>query len=47
MRPRSSKLLLLGAVPLAISGCSDSEQHVTYTVQHNFKGVPALSLIHI
>ena len=41
MRPRSSKLLLLGAVPLAISGCSDSEQHVTYTVQHNFKGVPA------
>lgn len=41
MRPRSSRLLLVGALPLAIAGCSDSEQNVTYTVKDNFKNVQA------
>lgn len=41
MRPRSSRLLLVGALPLAISGCSDSEPDVTYTVKKHFRGVPA------
>ena len=41
MRPRSSRLLLVGALPLAISGCSDSEPNVTYTVKQHFRGVPA------
>jgi len=42
MRPRSSaKLLLVGALPLAISGCSDPEQTVTYAVKDTFKNVQA------
>ncbi|MEE1926180.1 DUF1190 domain-containing protein [Pseudomonas sp. 148P] len=42
MRPRSSaKLLLVGALPLAISGCSDPEQTVTWSVKDNFKNVQA------
>ncbi|MDU9393060.1 DUF1190 domain-containing protein [Pseudomonas japonica] len=42
MRRRSStKLLLVGALPLAISGCSDPEQTATYTVKDNFKNVQA------
>ena len=42
MRARSSaKLLLASALPLAISGCSDPEQTVPYSVQSNFKNVQA------
>lgn len=42
MRPRSSaKLLLASALPLAISGCSDPEQTVSYSLKNNFKNVQA------
>lgn len=42
MRARSSaKLLLAGALPLAISGCSDPEQTVAYSVKNTFKNVQA------
>ncbi|MCU1720415.1 DUF1190 domain-containing protein [Pseudomonas sp. 5P_5.1_Bac1] len=42
MRARSSaKLLLASALPLAISGCSDPEQTVTYSLKSNFKNVQA------
>lgn len=40
-RPSSTKLLLVGALPLAISGCSDPEQTVTWSVKDNFKNVQA------
>ncbi|WP_110972385.1 DUF1190 domain-containing protein [Pseudomonas huaxiensis] len=42
MRARSSaKLLLASALPLALSGCSDPEQTVTYSLKSNFKNVQA------
>lgn len=42
MRARSSaKLLLAGALPLAIAGCSDPEQNVAWSMKNNFKNVQA------
>lgn len=39
MRPRSSRLLLVGALPLAISGCGNSDPILPYSVKQSFKNV--------